>query len=84
MIIFGSTARGTATEMSDIDVMIIVNDACKKPDGQLKSAIRAETYLLELEDNVIFDLKVIRKQELQGIHGHTPFMENVLREGITV
>ncbi len=84
VIIFGSVARGTATTASDIDVMIILNDTFIDVNWRTKSDIRSVIYSIELEDDVIFDLKVMGKSDLNSIHGHTPFVENVMREGITV
>ncbi len=84
VIIFGSVARGTATNVSDIDVMIILNDTFIDVNSRTKSDIRSVIYPIELEDDVIFDLKVMGKSDLNSIHGHTPFVENVMREGITV
>ncbi len=39
---------------------------------------------VELEHDVVFDLKVVDKAALSGIRGHTPFMERVLAEGVEV
>ena len=84
IIIFGSVARGSATDASDIDVMIILNDDFIDVNWRTKSAIRSIIYPIELEDDVIFDLKVIGKRDLDSIRGHTPFMNNVMKEGISI
>ena len=84
VIIFGSVARGTATTASDIDVMIILNDTFIDVNWRTEQDITTVAYPIELEDDVVFDLKVMGKSDLNSIHGHTPFVENVMREGITV
>jgi predicted nucleotidyltransferase len=84
VIIFGSVARGSATVASDIDMMVILDDEVERVDRTTDSRIRAIIYPIELEDDVVFDLKVMKRSELQGIHGHTPFVENVMREGIVI
>ncbi len=84
VMVFGSVARGTATDASDIDVMIILNDDLIDVNWHTESDIRSVVYPIELEDDVVFDLKVMGKADLQGIRGHTPFVENVMKEGITV
>jgi predicted nucleotidyltransferase len=84
VILFGSVARRTATTDSDIDVMVIINDDLMEVDWHTRSDVRELIYDVELEDEVVFDLSVMGKSELQGIKGHTPFVENVLREGIEI
>lgn len=84
VIIFGSVARGSATEASDIDVMMILNDEFIDVNWRTEEDIMAVIYPIELEDDVVFDLKIMGKNDLQGIRGHTPFIENVMKEGITV
>lgn len=84
VIIFGSVARDSAQSTSDIDVMIILDDTTLDITWKTLSEVRTVVYPLELEDDVVFDLKVMGKNALQGLAGHTPFVENVLREGIRV
>ncbi|GAK56492.1 predicted nucleotidyltransferase [Candidatus Vecturithrix granuli] len=84
VIIFGSVARDAARSTSDIDVMVILDDSTLDVTWKTLSEVRTVVYPLELEDDVIFDLKVMGKHALQGIAGHTPFVETVLREGIRI
>ena len=84
VIVFGSVARGSAKDTSDIDVLIILNDELLEVDWHTEDDIMTVVYPIELEEDVVFDLKVMGKNDLQGIHGHTPFVENVMKEGISV
>jgi predicted nucleotidyltransferase len=84
VIIFGSVARGSSKVTSDIDVMVILDDELLEVNWRVEDDIISVVYPIELEDDVVFDLKVKGKKELQGIRGHTPFMERVMKEGITI
>ncbi|MBD3308315.1 hypothetical protein GF339_17910 [candidate division KSB3 bacterium] len=84
IILFGSAARESSQPTSDIDVMIIFDDTRIDVTWKTLSEVRSVVYPLELEDDVVFDVKVMGKTALQGLAGHTPFVENVLREGIRV
>ncbi len=84
IIIFGSVARGSATPASDIDVMIILNDDLMEVNWHIENDIIDVTYPIELEDDVVFDLKVIGKHDIQGKYRYMPFVEHVMKEGITV
>jgi predicted nucleotidyltransferase len=84
VIVFGSVARGSAKDTSDIDVMIILEDELIDVNWRTEQDVMTVAYPIELEDDVVFDLKVMKKSDLQGIHGHTPFVENVMKEGIPV
>jgi hypothetical protein len=53
-------------------------------DWQTVQEIRTIALAVELEYDVVFDLKVIDVDELAGLRGHTPFMERVLAEGVDV
>jgi hypothetical protein len=46
--------------------------------------VRALALPVELEHDVVFDLKVIDKAVLADLRSHTPFVEHVLAEGIEV
>ena len=84
IIIFGSAARGSATPASDIDVMIILNDDLVEVNWRIEDEIIDLTYPIELEDDVVFDLKVMGKRDIQGKYRYMPFVEHVMKEGIIV
>lgn len=82
--IFGSVARGTDDVGSDIDVMVVFDDAMGPVNWRLERALRDMTFPIELAEDVVFDLKVVAEHDLQGLRGHSPFMERVTAEGVAV
>ena len=84
IIVFGSVAREEDNAGSDIDVMVVMDAEKQVVNWQLEHAVRGVALSVELEQNVVFDLKVIASDDWQGLRGHTPFMERVAEEGVAV
>jgi predicted nucleotidyltransferase len=84
ILVFGSVARGRDTRASDIDVVVVLDMASDSVGWRVERQVRALIYPIELEDDVIFDLKVVAKGDLSGLRGHTPFMETVTAQGVSV
>jgi predicted nucleotidyltransferase len=84
VIVFGSVARDAVTMASDIDVMIILDDDMTEVNWRVEDAIIDIAYPLELEDDVVFDLKVMGKHDIQGKFRYMPFIEHIMKEGIPV
>lgn len=84
LLVFGSVARGTDTAVSDIDIMVVLNHSDTSLRWQFEKRLRDIAFPLELEYDVVFDLKLFFSKELGGKKGHTPFMENVFGEGVAV
>lgn len=84
VVVFGSVARDTATESSDIDVMVILDHPDESVDWRTERDVRSVAFQVELDHDVVFDLKTVDRADLSGSLGHTPFMERVLAEGVTV
>jgi predicted nucleotidyltransferase len=82
--VFGSVARNTSGPMSDIDVMVILNRPSIAVTWRTERELREIAYPLELEEDVVFDLKILAKEDLDSIKGHTPFMEHVKMEGVSI
>ena len=82
--VFGSVARDTSGPLSDIDVMIILDRPSRAVDWRTEREIRSLAYPIELEEDVVFDLKVLAKDDLENLKGHTPFMEQVRNEGVRI
>ena len=81
-IVFGSYARGEQTPDSDIDILITLKG---KVDWNLEREILHLTYKIELKRDVLMDIKVYSEEDIQHtLLGATPFMENVMEEGIPV
>jgi uncharacterized protein len=84
VIVFGSVARDTPTRASDIDVLIILDDDITEINWRIEDAIIDIAYPIELEDDVVFDLKVMGKHAIQGKYRYMPFVEHVMQEGVMV
>ncbi len=78
IILFGSRANGTAREYSDYDILLIL----KKPyDRWLKDGISNRCYDINLKYDIITDVKVISREELQTLRGKQPFIQNAINSG---
>jgi predicted nucleotidyltransferase len=81
MLVFGSTARGCASEGSDIDVLVVVDGG---EDWRTARAVRDAATVVELAADAVFDLKTTSDVELATLAGRTPFMKQVFMEGVAV
>jgi len=78
-LVFGSYARGDNSPESDIDVFVALFG---KVDWKTEIDIFDIAYEIDLEYDILFDVKVFSEEDIQStILGVTPFMEAVLREG---
>lgn len=84
VVVFGSVARGSASDQSDVDILVILDQGSKHCDWRTEREIRSLVYPIELDEDVVFDLKVADLAALSGLRGHTPFMEGVLADGVSV
>lgn len=79
--LFGSRARGDARKDSDIDVLVITATG----DWRMSDAIYGVATEILLEDEICISPKVINKKDYDRLRKmKTPFIENVIREGITI
>ena len=77
IILFGSVARGDATEDSDIDILVVWN-------GDESEGWRAMTGLafdVLLDEEAYISVKVIGRGDLKL---ENPFIQNVMLEGIKI
>ncbi len=81
VILFGSVARGEASEESDVDILVIVK---KTPwDSQKKLADLVVDYLLKY--SIYVSPKVLSVEEFEFMKGiNSAFYINVSREGVRV
>lgn len=78
IILYGSHARGMATEESDIDVMVILQGKvlpCKEID-----VIAESVYEINLKYNVLISLFPISEADYKS--RNTPLLINVRKEGV--
>ena len=83
VILYGSVARGTQTDDSDIDVMILVDgtDEQLREYNERLSDISTELALKYVKVFSIIDVKYQEYQEWKTV---SPFYKNVDREGVVV
>ena len=81
ILVFGSKARGEASEDSDIDIIVIT----KSDDRNLTREIRFIGYELEIENNIILSIQVLSKDYINYLRAlPTQFIQNVDRDAITI
>lgn len=79
VILFGSRATGKAFRFSDYDVLIIVNHPISWKEER---KIVDEVYFIDLEYDILTDVKIISKQELKTLRGKQPYIQHAIKEGI--
>lgn len=81
IIIFGSKARGTSTEESDLDLLVIIREG----DWRVKDSITQPGYLLALDTNSVPSIIVLTSEEWKSLHRReAPFWQTVQRDGVVV
>lgn len=83
VILYGSVARGTQTEGSDIDIMVLVdgNDAVLRSFWDKLSDVSTEMALKYLE---VFSIIDVSYQEYNDWKNISPFYRNVSEEGVVL
>jgi len=80
VILFGSRAKGTATEFSDYDILIILNGSY---DWKTKDQFTEIMYDIELENDVMFDKHLLSANEINSsLRGCEPIYLNAIKNGI--
>ncbi len=83
VILYGSFTRGTATDASDIDIAVIVDET----DDELRkqfSALSDVTADLDLEYFRVFSSVDISYRRYQNWKNNYPFFRNIENEGIVL
>lgn len=80
VILYGSFARGTATEWSDIDLMVIA-DFNKKKEFELMNAL--SSIGMKIDENYIFDVRISNMKDYKNI-SHLSFLSEIKKEGIVL
>lgn len=81
IIIFGSKARGSSNEDSDLDVLVVIH----KGNWKTKKSIAEPGYMLAIGTEVLPSLIVLTAEEwMYHQHYEAPFWQTVTRDGIPV
>lgn len=83
VILFGSVARGTQTEGSDVDVMILV-DGTDSELRQYDEKLSDISTDLALKYLMVFSIIDVKYQEYMEWRTISPFYKNVDKEGVVV
>ena len=81
IILYGSVARGTNTNESDVDVAVIMHG---KMDDVMEDALSDVIVDLNLKYDKVFSVVDIDIAELEKWGNVTPYLKNVQNEGIVL
>ncbi len=82
VILYGSRARGDATEYSDYDILVLVDQPVSIA---LKDRILSSIYPLELETGAMLTLVTYNRRQWESLpYREMPFHKNVERDGVIV
>ena len=81
IIIFGSKARGSSNEDSDLDVLVVIH----KGDWETKKSVADPGYMLAIGTEVVPSLIVLTAEEwIYHQDYEAPFWQTIRRDGIPV
>ena len=81
VILYGSVARGTATQDSDVDIAIIING---KMDEAMEDALSDVIVDMNLKYDRVFSVVDIDKAEMTKWGKVLPYLRNVQNEGVVL
>lgn len=81
IILFGSVAKGTATDESDIDIAIILKNAKSQP---IQDKLIDFTLDLDLKYDKVFSIIDIDYDEFSKWEDVLPFYKNVKKDGVVL
>ena len=83
VILYGSYARGEATDESDVDIMAVVDNG-KELEKTVRQIMVDISYELSLAYGVEVTVLLQDRDEYEQWQPYIPFLRNVNREGIVV
>lgn len=81
VILFGSQAQKNPPANSDYDILVILKNDF---DWKFENKILETCYEIDLKYDIVTDVKLISKNDLNSIKGKQPFIQNALEMGIAV
>jgi predicted nucleotidyltransferase len=81
LFLFGSRARGEATALSDVDLMVVLDD--EAADFRNKEKIRETVYDFSVKGPYLFSVLIINKSLAEKRRGFLVF-DSIEKEGILI
>lgn len=81
IILYGSVARGTQTDQSDVDIAVLLKDGHTK---EMRNALTDMLVDLELEYDVVLSVLRIDYEKFKKWENVMPFYRNVKKDGIVL
>jgi len=79
IVLFGSQARGDSTEYSDYDILIVLD---KDYSGRDENKILDLCYDIDLKYNILLDVHLLSKREMNSERGKQPIFIKALNSGL--
>ena len=79
IILFGSQASGKASEDSDYDILIVLNEDY---DARTENKVYDLCYDIDLKYNIVIDAHLISTKELNTRRGKQPLFIKALQKGL--
>lgn len=79
VVLFGSQATNKATDYSDYDVLILLNEDYTRHD---ENKILDICYEVDLKYDILIDAHLLSMKELNSNRGKQPIFVNALKDGI--
>ncbi len=81
IILYGSIARGDATDESDIDIAIVIK---KEMDNQTKRRFISWAADMDIRYERVFSIIDIQEENMKKWEKALPFYQNIRKEGIVL
>lgn len=81
IILYGSVARGEATDESDIDIAIVIK---KEMDNQTKRRFISWAADMDIRYERVFSIVDIQEENMKKWERVLPFYQNIRKEGIVL
>ena len=79
VILYGSRATASARPHSDYDILVVLGENF---DWRLEDEILASCYEVDLKCDIVTDVKVISRSDLDTLKGKQPYVLAALASGI--
>lgn len=79
IILFGSRIENRENVYSDYDILIILKEHY---DWKFEKELKLAAYDVNIDYDILTDINLIDNDELQGIKGNLPFIQDALAKGV--